>query len=341
MKRNVILNIMVILTSFLLGLIVSPYILGPLASAGTGMAGVTTTNQSSGTYKKEIYILEAATLKPMVDMLKEIASQKGYIVYDEAKGSTQLAREINDLGKRADLFIPIDTEVIEKILFPSRAATWYIVIATSSMVLVYSNSSEDKVRGLLDLLNKGELGSFFNELLSGQYRIGLGNPDNVPQGYRTIMILKLAGLLIMGDENHYLARFNELIKSGKAVYTRDAAALVSLLQTGQIDVSFTYIHEARLFNLKYARLPDDLDLSNPAKKDLYARVNYTTSQGVVIRGNVIEIPITIPKTAVNREAALSLISYLLTSQGRELMVRAGIIPLEKPEIRGVYQDLLG
>ncbi|HWQ17139.1 MAG TPA: extracellular solute-binding protein [Sulfolobales archaeon] len=341
MKRNVIISIMGVLVAFLLGLILSPYVLEPLTSAGTGSTSVTTASQSSGSYKKEIYILEAATLKPLVDMLREIASQRGYVVYDEAKGSTQLAREINDLSKRADLFIPIDTEVVEKILFPSGAATWYIVIATSSMVLVYSNSSEDKVRGLLDLLSRGDPESFFNELLSGQYRIGLGNPDNVPQGYRTIMIMKLAGLLIKGDENYYLARFNELVKSGKAVYTRDAAALVSLLQTGQIDVSFTYLHEAKLFNLKYARLPDDLSLSNPAKKDLYSRVNYTTSQGVVIRGNVIEIPVTIPRTAVNREAALSLISYLLTSQGRDLMVRAGLIPLEKPEIRGVYQDLLG
>ncbi len=344
MRRSVILSVTWILVAFLLGLIVSPYILGPFArTAGVGQAGVLTPitqTQGAGSSEKEIYILEAATLRPVVNMLKEIASKKGYIIYDEAKGSTQLAREINDLGKRADLFITIDPEVIEKILLPNRTATWYIVIASSAMVLVYSNSSEGKVKGLLDLLNRGDLGAFFDELLSGQYKIGLGNPDNVPQGYRTIMILKLAGLLIKNDENYYLSRFDRLLKAGGAVYSRDAAALVALLETGQVDVSLTYLHEAKLYNLKYARLPDTLDLSSPAKRDLYSRVNYTTSQGFMIRGGMVEIAVTIPRTAVNRDAALSLLTLLLTNQGREIMAKAGLAPLEKPEIRGSYQDLL-
>ncbi len=352
MKRYIILIAIGILAAFLIGLALSPYILGPVASPQSRIGAaqsstytvtytVTTSIQGVGSSKKEIYILEAATLKPMVDMLKEMAGQKGYVIYDEAKGSTQLAREINDLGKRADLFISIDSEVVEKILMPNRTATWYIVIATSAMVFVYSNSSEDRLRKPLDLLSKGDIGAFLDEVLSGQYRIGLGNPDNVPQGYRTIMILKLAGILLKNDENHYVSKLNDLIKTGRAVYTKNAAALVSLLQTRQIDVSFTYLHEAMLYNLRYARLPDDLDLSNPAKRDLYSRVSYTTSDGRVIRGAMIEVVVTIPKTAVNREAALSLISYLLTSQGREIMARAGLVPLEKPEIRGVQQDLLG
>ncbi|MEM1610685.1 MAG: substrate-binding domain-containing protein [Sulfolobales archaeon] len=358
MKGSYILVLGIAILTFFIGVIISPYIY-QFQSSGQGQQGgimgsstsnVTTAYTKVITYtqtiagasaqrQKEVYVLEAATLKPMVDMLKDVMTPLGYAIYDEAKGSVQLASEINDLGKRADLFIPIDSEVVEKVLIPNGTASWYIVIATSSMVLVYSNASEGKVKKLLDMLEKNDLKGFFDEVLSGNYRIGLGNPDNVPQGYRTLIMLKLAGLMLWGDEGYYIARFNELQKAGKIVYTRDAAALVAQLQTGAIDISFTYLHEALLYNLKYARLPKQLDLSDPSLKDFYSKVNYTTSTGAVIRGAPIEIVVTIPKTAVNKEAALSIIAYLLTDKGRDIMRRAGLIPIDNPVIRGSDKDL--
>ncbi len=340
MKKNYILTLGTTILGFLIGVLVSPYI---YPSHGPGQVTTYTQTVSGGSapQQKEVYVLEAATLKPMVDMLKNVMASRGYMIYDEAKGSLQLAREINDLGKRADLFIPIDSEVVEKSLMPNGSASWYIVIATSSMVLVYSNASENKLKEPLDMLAKGDLKGFFEELLSGSYRIGLGNPDNVPQGYRTLIMLKLAGLMIWGDEGYYINKFNELQKAGKVVYTRDAAALMAQLQIGTVDVSFTYLHEALLYNLKYARLPRELDLSDPSLRDFYSKANYTTSSGAVIRGAPIEIVVTIPKTAVNRQAALSIIAYLLTDKGKEIMRKAGLIPLDNPMIRGSDRDLFG
>jgi molybdate/tungstate transport system substrate-binding protein len=340
MKKNYILVLGTIILGFLIGVFTSPYIY-----TFHSPRQVTTYTQivSGGlaSQQKEVYVLEAATLKPMVDMLKNAMASHRYMVYDEAKGSVQLAREINDLGKRADLFITVDSEVVEKVLMPNGSASWYIVIATSSMVLVYSNASEDKLKKPLDMLARGDLRGFFEELLSGNYRIGLGNPDNVPQGYRTLIMLKLAGLMIWGDEGYYINKFNELQKAGKVVYTRDAAALVAQLQTGAIDASFTYLYEAMLYNLKYARLPRELDLSDLSLRDFYSKANYTTSSRVVIRGAPIEIVVTIPKTAVNRQAALSIIAYLLTDKGKEIMRKAGLTPLDNPVIRGSDRDLFG
>lgn len=358
MKKSFILYAAFLLIGFAIGAIVSPYVFSQQAS-GSRITTVTQNNEgsistiiSTLTYsttimerqsaaKREVYIFEAATLKPLVDVIKQIMLTRGYTVIDEAKGSTQLAREINDLGKRADLFISIDSEVVEKILMPSKTATWYIVIASSSMVFVYSNYSESKVKKALDMLGSGNLEGFFEEILSGDYRIGLGNPDNIPQGYRTLMILKLAGLILKNNESYYLDKLNSLLKSGKAIYARDAAALTSLIQTGAIDVSFTYLHEAILYGLKYARLPKELDLSDPGLRSLYSRVNYTTSTGQTISGAPIEIVVTIPMTAVNREAAFAIISYLLTSSGKEIIRKAGLNPFDSPEIRGSVEDLFG
>jgi len=351
MNRLYIISAVLALLGFIVGLAIAPYIYQPQAGISrpytyTYSQAFTPTYTSSiaGTPaagQKELYVLEAATLKPLVDMIKDVMKARGYVIYDEAKGSVQLAREINDLGKRADLFIPIDSEVVEKILMPSGTASWYMVIATSSMVLVYSNASEDRVGKPLDLLSRGDLKGFFDEVLSGSYRIGVGNPDNVPQGYRTLIMLKLAGIMLWNNESFYIDRFNELVKAGKVVYARDAAALVSLLQTGAIDIAFTYLHEARLYNLKYAPLPKQLGLSDPSLRDFYARANYTTSSGTVIRGAPIEIVVTIPKTAVNREAALAVIAYLLSDKGKDLMRKAGIIPVETPELRGSQSSIFG
>jgi len=340
MKKNYILVLSTIILGFLIGVLIVPYIY-PSHSLGQVTTYIQTVSGDSASQQKEVYVLEAATLKPLVDMLRNVMTSRGYIVYDEAKGSLQLAREINDLGKRADLFISIDSEVIEKVLMPNGSASWYIVIATSSMVLVYGNASEDRLKKPLNMLARGDLKGFFEELLSGNYRIGLGNPDNVPQGYRTLIMLKLAGLMIWGDEGYYIDKFNKLQKAGKVVYTRDAAALVAQLQTGAIDASFTYLHEALLYNLKHARLPKELDLSDLSLRDFYSKANYTTSSGALIRGAPIEIVATIPKTAVNRQAALSIIAYLLTDKGKEVMRRAGLTPLDNPVIRGSDRDLIG
>jgi molybdate/tungstate transport system substrate-binding protein len=360
MKRIYILMLGVTLLGIFIGILISPYIYSlqtskqPQPEVGRNKVGANistiytltitrketlTATGAQALQPREVYVLEAATLKPMIDMLKDIMKPRGYMIYDEAKGSAQLAREISDLGKRADLFVSIDSEVVEKILMPGGVASWYIVFSTSSMVFVYSNASEDKVRRPLEMLARGDLKGFFDGLLSGSYRIGLGNPDNVPQGYRTLIMLKLAGVMLWGNESYYISRFNDLQRSGKVVYTRDAASLVAQLQTGAIDISFTYLHEALLYNLKYARLPKQLDLSDPSLRDFYSRANYTTSSGTVIRGSPIEIVITIPKTAENREAALAVIAYLLTDKGRELIRRAGLVPIEIPEIRGSYSDL--
>jgi len=342
---NKVYNISVVLAllGFVVGLFIAPYIYQPQAGqdrpGASAFAYTSRASESPMAGRKELYVLEASTLKPMVDLVKDVVKARGYVVYDEAKGSTQLAREITDLGKRADLFIPVDSEVVEKILMPSGAASWYIVIATSSMVFVYSNASEDRVRGPLDLLSRGDLKGFFDEILSGSYRIGVGNPDNVPQGYRTLIMLKLAGIMIWGNESFYMDRFNGLVKAGRVVYARDAASLVSLLQTGAIDIAFIYLHEARLYSLKHASLPKQLDLSDPSLRDFYAGASYTTSTGTVIKGAPIEIVVTIPKTAVNREAALAVISYLLSDKGRVLMREAGIIPVDNPELRGSYSDM--
>ncbi len=329
-----------IILGLLIGIFISPYI---YPSHGPGQVTTYTQTVSGGSsqQQKEVYVLEASTLKPKVDILRNVMVSRGYMIYDEAKGSLQLAREINDLGKRADLFISIDSEVVEKVLMPNGSASWYIVIATSSMVLVYSNASEDRLKKPLDMLARDDLKGFFEGLLSGNYRIGLGNPDNVPQGYRTLIMLKLAGLMIWGDERYYIDKFNELQKTGKVVYIRDAAALVAQLQTGAIDVSFTYLHEALLYNLKYARLPRELDLSDLSLRDFYSKANYTSSSGAVIRGAPIEIVVTIPKTAANRQAALSIIAYLLTDKGKEIMRKAGLTPLDNPIIRGSDRDLFG
>lgn len=288
---------------------------------------------------QDLRIFEAATLKPLVDMIKGIF--EGYTIYDQAAGSVQLARMINDLRQRADLFISIDSQVVDSIMIPGGSASWYVVFATSSMVLVYKNSSEARISRLSALARQGDWAGFFDELLSGRYRIGMGNPDRVPQGYRTILVLKLAGMLLKGDENYYAARLNDLVDRGVVIYARDAAAIVGLLQSGAVDVSLTYLHEAVLYNLGWVELHRNYSLSDPGLRDLYSRVSYTTNDGVVIKGAPIEIVATIPATAANREAASKILMLLLTDRGRELVAKAGLKPLENPELRGSVPSILG
>lgn len=276
-----------------------------------------------------VVVFESASLSVLVGRVRDRLGPLGVVVLDEAKGSLQLVRELVSLRKEADVFITVDSRLVRDFLFPSGRASWAIEFATSSMVMAYSPRSK-LGNEVLRLVSEGEWAKVFDLITSPGARIGLGDPDLAPQGYRSLMLLKLAGALFKGDPEYYLRVAEE---NNVFVYARSAPALVPLLETAEVDVVFTYFHEAVNHGLSFVELPDELSLSNPEYEALYSRV-YVELPGGVVEGETIRIAFTILNPPVNPRGAILFSLYLLSEPGRSLMREVGLAPIEPPRVLG-------
>ncbi|MCK4761489.1 MAG: substrate-binding domain-containing protein [Candidatus Aminicenantes bacterium] len=95
---------------------------------------------SCGEKKKEqVLVLHAGSLAlPFKDMAAAfMAEYPGVHVILEAHGSRTCARQITDLGRRADVMASADSAVIKNLLMPEHAA-FCIDFTTNEMALMYS-----------------------------------------------------------------------------------------------------------------------------------------------------------------------------------------------------------
>jgi molybdate/tungstate transport system substrate-binding protein len=99
---------------------------------------------------------------------------------------------------------------------------------------------------------------------------------------------------------------------------------VALLETNELDYIWTYQNLAENDRLRFVKLPDAIDLGNPADSVTYASVATRVlgkKQGdtVTMRGAPILFAFTIPTRAENRALATSFLQYLLSADGRRVL----------------------
>ena len=88
-------------------------------------------------------------------------------------------------------------------------------------------------------------------------------------------------------------------------------------ENGEIDAMFLYLSAAADRGLPYLRLPDEINLSNPALATAYAQVHFTTNTGQTFRGKPISFSATVLNNASNPQAALHFVEYLLSPAGQQ------------------------
>lgn len=267
------------------------------------------TNTLSHPKEVIINVIHAGSLTQPIRAIEEdfvsLYKEKGINItfQDLSAGSVDIIREIAELNEEFDVVLTADSYLIQKYLFP-HYVDWYIEFASNSIVLCYTDKSK--------YANEINAENWFDILLKDGVEYGYANPNADPAGYRTILLFKLSNIYY---KKPHLS--SELVRlTDKNNIRPKSVELLSLLQSHELDYAFEYESVAVQNNLKYIKLPDEINLANPNLKNLYEKVSITLDDGTVIKGAPIEYGLTIPKNAQNKEYGEKFVAYLLKNGGK-------------------------
>ncbi|WP_435348110.1 extracellular solute-binding protein [Haloarchaeobius sp. HRN-SO-5] len=256
------------------------FLAGATAAFG-GLAGCTGVLSSAGG-EERVSILAAGSLTHALENgLRPLVERPLAI---EAHGSAQVARLVASGQKDPDVVSLADVALFDDPLRPD----WYAEFATNSVVVAYNPDTGGGQR----VADAGTAG-WYRPLLDDDVSLGRTDPDLDPLGYRTLFVLDLATGYYDTDVD-----LRATIPSRDQLYPE--TQLVSQFETGAIDAAVTYRNMATERDYDFVELPPEVDLSDPAFADRYARTSYELPGGKVVTGG----PISYGSTVRNRSPAV-------------------------------------
>jgi molybdate/tungstate transport system substrate-binding protein len=244
----------------------------------------------------------------------------------EAAGSLETVRKLTELHRVPDVVAVADAALIEQLLMP-RLVTWYAVFARDRLVLAHTPRSRGA--SVVDSANWPDVVTRRDVL------VGRSDPDRDPAGYRALLAMRLA-------ERHYgrpgLA--TRLLERAPARLVRPKSAdLVGLLQAGVLDYAWVYESVARTAGLRVVRLPDAVNLGDPARAAAYGAESVRVAGAapgdtLTLVGRPITFALTIPVDAPHPAAATRFVAWLLGADGRRVLAGAGVDLLPAPLVVG-------
>ena len=272
----------------------------------------------------------------------------GIQVQDVTGGSVDLVRQVTAGGKPADIVASADYVDIDNFLKPASIASYNVVFAKGRMVLGYSASgvAAKNLPAFVDPaapFNPPDAiptvnDNWFQAVLTQGVVVGGSHPFLDPSGYRSHLMLQLTQL-------HYDTPnlFNNLLEHYLAI---PATAPASAFAIGkQYDFQFIYEHSAMGTaqsnpDYRYAYLPDDIDMSNPAKNSLYKQAVITmpglaqSDPPVDVQGSRVAWGLTVLNNAPNRENAIKFVQLLFKpgDVGQSSLQKFGPTPISPPVV---------
>lgn len=268
---------------------------------------VSCVGKKEGPENQNLIIFHAGSLSVPFKQISEAfkAENTGVNIFLEAAGSRACARKISDLKKPCDVMGSADYSVIDNLLIPEYAV-WNIKFASNEMTIVYHEGSKKA-----EEINKD---NWHTILADKKVAFGRSDPNADPCGYRAVLTMKLAEKFYKADG------LSESLSKKDTEYIRPKETdLLALLESNTIDYIFLYRSVAQQHGLKYALLPDQVNLKKPEFADIYKTVSVDISgkePGTTItkKGAPMVYGITIPKNAPNPEWQKSLLLLSLTRQ---------------------------
>ena len=318
------------------------------ACAGTlQLSGQTTGCVPPSSQKLTIYRAGSLTaaFKPLI---ATFTCQTGIQVIDVAGASVDKARQCTAGGQPCDLYASADYSNIDLFLKPAGSADFTIIFAQGRMVLAYSASGLAKKN--LPPIADPNSGAFnpptsipkasadwYKILSSPGVAIGGGVPFLDPGAYRSFLIFQLAQQYYHSPMLYDELMAHMVIPGGD----RSVPALGRLY-----DFQFTYEHNARAMarkdpDFRYVDLPDEINLSDPAKNSYYARNSVVvlpglgttrSAQSIPVQGTQVAWGITVLSNAPNRENAVKFLQLLLSSTGTASLKENGPAPISPASV---------
>lgn len=263
---------------------------------------------------QQLIIYRAGSLtRAFKPLIGKFTCETGIQVKDVAMGSVDAGRQITAGGQTADIYAPADYLDIDLFMKPAHYADFNIVFARGKMVMAYS------VSGLAAKKLPVPKGTekWYEILTMPGVTIGGGNPFLDPGAYRAPMIFQLAAEYYKVP-NLYNNLLEHLVSSG-------SGAVIGK----QFDFQFSYEHNARATaeqnpDYRYVDLPDEINLSDPAKDAWYRQHAAVvlpglgtprSAQSITVPATHVAWGITIMNDAPHKENAVRFLQLLLGPAG--------------------------
>ena len=292
---------------------------GPSGASAARRPGHGAVPRAPGT----LQVMNAASItRPVRAALDSFAARTGTKYELEPGASLEIARRLTELHRTPDVVLLADPEVFPQLLMP-QYVRWYALFARNRIVLAYTEKSRGAER-----IN-GE--NWRTVITQPRVEVGRADPSTDPSGYRTLLTMQLA-------EQHYRERglYTRLLAAAPERNVRPREAdQVALLQTHELDYIWTYQNLAENDGLQIVKLPDEIDLGNPADSAAYSHAETRVpgkrpGDTLTVRGAAILFALTIPEQAENRAIAEKFVAYLLSADGRRVMRGQHLDALEQP-----------
>lgn len=275
----------------------------------------------------ELNVVAAASLGHVLAEFEKNFEQShpGLDVRVRTGGSTALARQVLDLGSKADVLLLADEKLFSELLEPAWCKA-HVKFASERVVIAYTEGSV-----AADEINAE---NWHEVLLRDDVKVGMADPDKAPVGYRTRMLLQLAALDLPGSD----LEAKVLAKVGTAGMRADVAELLAPLQAGAMDYAFVYGTTAATAGLRILELPEKINLSSPDYAEHYAKASVTVAgrnpgETITRKGKPIVYGASLNGQTPARELAGEFLALLLSEQGSRMLSTEGF------QVRAVEGDL--
>jgi len=289
----------------------------------------------------ELYVINADSLMlPFQELAETFEAQNPDVdVLIEGHGSIQVIRQVTELGAEADVLAVADYSLIPMMMYDVKIpgtsnsyADWYMIFATNNMVVAYT--SQSKYAEQINAENWYEI------LGRPDVVVGMSDPRFDSSGYRALMTCQLAELYYGNDSvfeditgefspsitvteanSTYTIDIPQVIRPSKMSIRGSSIALLSTLQSGDIDYAFLYESVAEQHGLQFIQLPPEIDLFTDDFKTLCSGMSVTidfqrfASVNPEFECQPISYGITIPQSAKHSELATEFIEFIYSEEG--------------------------
>jgi molybdate/tungstate transport system substrate-binding protein len=257
-----------------------------------------------------------------------VAAHPGVAPDVHVGASVAAARAVADSSQVPDVFVTADDTVIDALLMP-RYASWSAGFARSVLVLAYTNNSkysdEISTRNWVDVLSRRDV------------RGARGDPDQDPGAYRSLMFFRLAArYYVRPSLPRDLERTMPITDFGPG-----SRELEPKFASGAIDYMVLCRTSAAERGLEWIELPAPVNLGDTAFAASYAAASVRIPSGVAgapdtvtIRGSPILYGLTVPRAAPHPSVALAFARYVLSADGRDVILNAGFDVPDRAVLRG-------
>jgi molybdate/tungstate transport system substrate-binding protein len=276
-------------------------------------------NRNSGK-PKEVIVFHAGSLSVPFRQIKDEYEKLNpdIRILLEPAGSLVCARKITELKKPCDIIASADYFVIQQILIPGYT-NWNIRFATNEIVIAFNEKSKHASEINAD--------NWIDILLEDDVIYSRSDPDSDPCGYRTVFCLMLT-------EKYYSSEglIQKMLSKNKDYIRPKEVDLIALIESNSIDYMFQYKSVAIQHGLKYIELPDEINLSDPTKAELYKSVSFDVTGNkpgskMKVTGDYINYSMTVLDNAPRKEEAIDFLCFILSETGQDIFRKNGQNPI--------------